>query len=36
MNIIKTRFRNKMKNNILIDPSILYIKKEIVANLIQN
>ena len=31
MNVIKTRFRNKTKDDILIGSLILYIKKEIVV-----
>ncbi len=32
MNVIKTKFRNKTKDDILIGSLILYIKKEIVVN----
>ena len=36
MNIIKNRLRNKMEDDFLMDSMILYIEKEIAANLVQN
>ena len=36
MNIIKNRLRNKIEDDFLMDSMILYIEKEIAANLVQN
>ena len=36
MNIIKNRLHDKMEDGFLMDSMILYIEKEIAANLVQN